>query len=412
MTIRRRTALLLLLLFAASLLAGCQAGERPLPTESVTLDAALSERASRETASPAAPSAAPLASPTIPPTPLPVLPSATPEIEEPETAVSQPTALDRSPVSLVSYPAWDHVLAAAWSPDGSLLAASAGQVVYIYHYPEMEEVQRLNIGAASSSLHFNPAPTGERVFLAAAARSGKVQIWEARQGELYCSFFAHRNGANRALFHPTSGQLASVGMDAMVRLWDIASILAGETAPEDCQPALAAEMIGGARAVPDLAFKPDGTMVASIDQRLIRLRDPLTQRLIHSFQAGGPVYALAFSPDGSLLASAGTSSTVQLWDTATLELAARLQPEQAVSPGAAAFAWSLSFHPGGSRLAVGNSNSSILIWELPESSETAAPEVLQGHSAAVASLAYHPSGEVLASGSLDGTLRLWYFNAP
>jgi len=61
-----------------------------------------------------------------------------------------------------------------------------------------------------------------------------------------------------------------------------------------------------------VAFSPDGSLLASASTDMtVRLWDPKTRQLLQILQRHShPVHAVAFSPDGSLLASASGDKTV------------------------------------------------------------------------------------------------------
>jgi predicted NACHT family NTPase len=66
--------------------------------------------------------------------------------------------------------------------------------------------------------------------------------------------------------------------------------------------------------------------------------------------------------------------------------------------------FAVAFHPIGTRLATAGNDRAILLWDLARGEEVAR---LQGHTSYVWSLAFSPDGATLASGSGDFTVRLW-----
>jgi WD40 repeat protein len=71
---------------------------------------------------------------------------------------------------------------------------------------------------------------------------------------------------------------------------------------------------------------------------------------------GGYVLAVAFSPDGRILATA-SSDTVRLWDLATDQVTATLL-------GHTEYVWSVAFSPDGRTLTTGSQDKTVRLWAL------------------------------------------------
>ena len=73
--------------------------------------------------------------------------------------------------------------------------------------------------------------------------------------------------------------------------------------------------------------------------------------------AGQRLSALAWSPDGRMLASASTHAPIRIWDLASGKEIARL-------PGHQDDAWALAFSRDGRVLASGGSDTTVLLWDV------------------------------------------------
>ncbi|MBE9185932.1 NACHT domain-containing protein [Microcoleus sp. LEGE 07076] len=111
----------------------------------------------------------------------------------------------------------------------------------------------------------------------------------------------------------------------------------------------------------------------------------------------GTVFAVAFSPDGKLLATGGSDGVVRCWEVTSGK-------ELLTCKGHCNLVVSVAFSPDGKTLASGSSDRTVKLWDC-RSGECL--QTCQGHSDWVRSVAFSPDGKTLASGSNDRTVKLW-----
>jgi len=169
--------------------------------------------------------------------------------------------------------------------------------------------------------------------------------------------------------------------------------------------------------------------------------------VLYGFQANGDlittlnehtstVFSVAFSPDGSTVASGSKDSSIKLWSVPEGDLITSLDDHND---------WvnSVAFSPDGTKLASGSNDKNVIIWSVPEGDVTttiagyggfrsvafspdgtilaAASQLIQlfslpggdsitnlmGHTGTIFSVAFSPDGTKLASGSGDGSIIIW-----
>jgi WD40 repeat protein/transcriptional regulator with XRE-family HTH domain len=150
-----------------------------------------------------------------------------------------------------------------------------------------------------------------------------------------------------------------------------------------------------------LAFSPDGSMLASSGSwdGTLKLWDVASGTLRWVGRHTSHAASVAFAPDGRMLASGGGDATVRIWD---IQSGAQLQELPHPSP-VSAVAWS----PNGRLLASGDVEGSIRLWDMQATAPTTCICALLGHTAWVDGLSFAPDGGALASASWDGTVKVW-----
>jgi WD40 repeat protein len=269
---------------------------------------------------------------------------------------------------------------ASFSPDGRLVVtASADSTASVLRVAGNRLLRVLHHDKAVNDAEFS----ADGRLIVTASDDDTARIWRA-DGDLLQTL-RHDAPVRRAILSP-DGRLVVTASADDARIWNVSD------------GRLLHVLHGHTDAVLDLAFSPDGRLLATTGDtgdRTARIWST-TGHELRVLRHRGPVVRATFSPDGRLLATASGDEMARLWRVDTGKLQRELR-------GHSDFVEDVEFSPNGSRVVTASDDADARIWSVRTGRSL---ETLRGHFGPVHAASFSPNGRwVITAG--PRTAGLW-----
>jgi len=230
--------------------------------------------------------------------------------------------------------------------------------------------------------------------LASGSDDNTIKLWDVDSEHELLTLQGHSQTVTALAFFQSVDRLASVSLDGKIILWDLT-----RTGPDGRQIRASSSVLHAyddhLRAV---SVSPDNQHLAAAGTgEVIHIWD-IAEREVQFDLAGhtSPIYALAYSQNPWVLASASADHTVRRWDPHS-----GTENDQNRFPGAM---FSVAFSADGRQMAASGEPRKVTLWSMDSWEITA---TMAGHPMTVRSVAFSPDFKTIATGCDDEQVRLW-----
>jgi WD40 repeat protein len=277
----------------------------------------------------------------------------------------------------------DSVKSVAFSPDGKHLVSTGDDRTVRLWQVETGQSERDPIKVGNDGCAVAWSSDGS--FIVAGFRDGSMALYDVEKWTEQTRWQAHDYQVRSIAIHPDNQRVLSGGRDNSVKVWDRAGKLLQTYGDH-------------ATWVEAIAYSPDGSLLASSDEDgLLIVRDANSGAERYRLMLPKThVYCMAFSGDGKHIAAGCNAGKVAVWELAT--------GAQKTLHAQSGNMRAVAFNPNGGYLISCAADASIVLWKM---ADWTVQDTWLDHSDTVRSAAWSPDGAYIATGANDRSIKLW-----
>ncbi len=247
-----------------------------------------------------------------------------------------------------------YIFDVAESPDGKRIAAAGSKsLVWLLDATNGHLLATLD-DSSGFVLGLAWSPDSKRI--AIGDESGTVTVKDAASGKTLLIYKGHSGPVARITWSPDGTRIASASYDTMVQIWNATTGQHILTYSDHKAP------------VWSVAWSPDGKRIVSgtgasghnnpnTTNNSIKVWDATTGKTLLMFASPSysEAYAIAWSPDGTQVASGGDDVQVHVWNATTGQLIYQHQGQKDLI-------WKIAWSPDGTKIASSSQDGSVLVW--------------------------------------------------